>query len=129
MGSEVNPKVLQKAIVKTIKDNKYVKSLKMALTLSGVNPITYNKYFPKESEGREEVDMLILQNRAKIQLGLLTKWGNAKKSTPITDIALMKMVGSKEDVHRLNGTKSETTIKGKVEIPLFGDFDDKEKED
>lgn len=119
MGVEVNPKNIEKAVKDTLKKNKYITSLTDALLHAGIHRNTFRKYFPKGSEVSDEIQLEIYKNRSLVKVELKKKWG--KQSNPITQIALYKLLGTEDEVHRLNGTKTESVNKVIVEQPLFVD--------
>lgn len=48
----------------------------------------------------------IEENRISKKVSLLNNWIN-QEASPVLQIAAMKMISSKEEAHRLNGTKQE----------------------
>ncbi len=81
---------------------------------------TFYTFFPGDSDDLDTLKELINTNK-KVACGMMKrKW--IKSENPTLQIAAYKLMGEDEEVHRLNGSKTETTLKGDKDNPI--QFDD-----
>jgi len=77
---------------------------------------TFYSFFPGDSNDLDTLKELINTNK-KVACGMMKrKW--IKSENPTLQIAAYKLMGEEEEVHRLNGTKTETTLKGDKDHPI-----------
>lgn len=72
--------------------------------------------FPVGSNEMNEVKKLLASNRVKTTGTMIRKW--VTSDAPALQIGAMKILGTKKQAHALNGTKTETTLKGDKENPI-----------
>ena len=74
---------------------------------------TWREHFPLESEGYKKITQAIHLECVKIKSSIRAKW--YQKGSGPESIALYKLLGTEDEVHRLNGSrqeiKQETTYK------------------
>lgn len=75
---------------------------------------TFYQYFPFDSEELDELKALIEDNRISLKAAMRKKWFDS--DAPALQIGLMKLLGSDEEAHRLNGSKTES--KSIVQVDL-----------
>lgn len=81
---------------------------------------TFYRHFPPDSNEYNAIKEVLDENRVTIKSNMRKKW--YESDSPPLQIALMKMIATDEEAHRLNGTKQETTLKGDKDNPIA--FDD-----
>lgn len=69
---------------------------------------TFYEYFPLESEESEALKALIEQGKIDRKQGLREKWYEGENAT--TQVALYKLLGTDEEVSRLNGSKQDVRV-------------------
>ena len=81
--------------------------------------ISKNCFYDHLLHENDEIKKGLQENRIKMKLGLRTKWYNSDCST--REIALYKLLGTKDECHRLNGSKQEVdhTSGGKPISPVI----------
>jgi len=67
--------------------------------------IRTSTFYDKEMEKTEEIKDAILENRLKTARSMKAKWYKSKNAT--LQVALMKLICTEEEAHRLNGSKRE----------------------
>jgi len=69
---------------------------------------TYYQFFPLQSEQSEQLKALIEQGKIDRKQGLREKWYEGENAT--TQVALYKLLGTDEEVSRLNGSKQDVKL-------------------
>ncbi len=79
---------------------------------------TFYEYFPAPSEEMEAIKAVLDKNKVEVKSAMYNKWFKSDNAT--LQIALMKLIASEEEAHRLNGTKIETnnTHKGGINVDI-----------
>lgn len=74
---------------------------------------TFYQFFPIDSDEIDELKDLLNQNRVEIKVSMRSKWYKSENAT--LQLALMKLIGTDEEAHRLNGSsqKIDATTNGK----------------
>jgi len=92
----------------------------------GISRSTFYEHFPKESEGYNDLDRLLQENKISMKGGMRRKWYESDNAS--LQISLYKILGSEEEVQRLNGGKPEVveksvtiTVKSKEEAKELAD--------
>lgn len=65
---------------------------------------TFYDFFPPESDELNELKNLLDKNRISVKTSMRRKWQDAESAS--LQIALMKLICTDEEAHRLNGTKT-----------------------
>lgn len=81
---------------------------------------TFYRFFPTESNEYNSIKELLEENKITVKSNMRKKW--YESDNPSLQISLMKIIGTDEEAHRLNGSKQETTLKGDKDHPI--QFDD-----
>lgn len=63
---------------------------------------TFYEYFPAPSEEMEAIKAVLDKNKVEVKSAMYNKWFKSDNAT--LQIALMKLIASEEEAHRLNGT-------------------------
>ena len=66
---------------------------------------TFWEYFPDKSDEMDSIKEMLDKNRVEIKSSMRSKW--YKSDAPALQIALMKIISTDEEAHRLNGSKQE----------------------
>lgn len=66
---------------------------------------TFWEYFPDKSDEMDAIKEMLDKNRVEIKSSMRSKW--YKSDAPALQIALMKIISTDEEAHRLNGSKQE----------------------
>ena len=66
---------------------------------------TFWEYFPDKSDEMDTIKEMLDKNRVEIKSSMRSKW--YKSDAPALQIALMKIISTDEEAHRLNGSKQE----------------------
>src|SRR5574343_1691129 len=61
---------------------------------------TFYDYFPANSDELDELKELLNQNRTELKVSMRSKW--YKSNSPALQMALMKLIGNKEELKRLS---------------------------
>lgn len=69
---------------------------------------TFYEHFPNQSDTKKEIDSALEANRINTKVKMRKKWSDSDNAT--LQIALMKVICTDEEAHRLNGTKTEQKI-------------------
>ena len=74
---------------------------------------TFYELFPLGSNELNELKELLEKNRVEIKVSMRSKWYKSENAT--LQLALMKLIGTDEEAHRLNGSsqKIDATTNGK----------------
>jgi glycerophosphoryl diester phosphodiesterase len=74
---------------------------------------TFYDFFPDKSDELDTLKELLEQNRIEIKVSMRSKWYKSENAT--LQLALMKLIGTDEEAHRLNGSsqKIDATTNGK----------------
>lgn len=78
---------------------------------------TFYEYFPAPSEEMEAIKAVLDKNKVEVKSSMYNKW--FRSDNPTLQIALMKLIATDEEAHRLNGTKQQfdhTTKGEKINI-------------
>ena len=70
---------------------------------------TFWEYFPDKSDEMDSIKEMLDKNRVEIKSSMRSKW--YKSDAPALQIALMKIISTNEEAHRLNGSKQEIESK------------------
>jgi len=71
---------------------------------------TFYTLFPADSDKMNAIKETLDVNRVNTKVGMRKKWYDSDNAT--LQVALMKLISSEEEAHRLNGTKQEIEHKG-----------------
>lgn len=77
---------------------------------------TFYRHFPVESNEYNAIKEVLEENKITVKSNMRKKW--YESDNPSLQISLMKIIGTDEEAHRLNGSKQETTLKGDKENPI-----------
>lgn len=66
---------------------------------------TFYDYFPVDSNKLNSIKAILEKNRVDVKSAMYNKW--FKSDNPTLQIALMKLIASDEEAHRLNGTRQQ----------------------
>ncbi len=66
---------------------------------------TFYEYFPAPSEEMEAIKAVLNKNKIEVKSAMYNKW--FKSDNPTLQIALMKIISTDEEAHRLNGTRRQ----------------------
>lgn len=66
---------------------------------------TFWDYFPDKSDEMDTIKEMLDKNRVEVKSAMRSKW--YKSDAPALQIALMKIISTDEEAHRLNGSKQE----------------------
>lgn len=66
---------------------------------------TFYDHFPKESKEYKALAKMIDDNRIEIKTALRKKWYDSDNAS--LQMGLMKLIGSEDETHRLNGSRQE----------------------
>ena len=70
---------------------------------------TFWEYFPDKSDEMDTIKEMLDKNRVEIKSSMRSKW--YKSDAPALQIALMKIISTDEEAHRLNGSRQEIESK------------------
>lgn len=70
---------------------------------------TFYDHFPVESDELNLIKEALNQNRVEIKVSMRSKW--FKSDNPTLQVALMKIIATDEEAHRLNGSRQEVDVK------------------
>jgi len=114
-----NKKKILKQALELIKE-KQILDITELTALLPCHRATFYSFFPADSDELDNIKDLINTNKRIVCGSLKRKWIASENST--LQIAAYKLMGEDEEVHRLNGSKQETTLKGDKDHPI--QFDD-----
>jgi hypothetical protein len=88
-------------------------------SLLPISKKTFYEYFPIESNESNTIKEMLDKNRVEVKSAMRSKW--YKSDAPALQIALMKIISTDEEAHRLNGSRQEirndvTVTENKVTI-------------
>jgi len=123
------PEIYEKEIVEVIKRNNLFIIQDIFAFYTGIKS---SQFYNLGLEKSEEIKKAIDDNKIKTKQSMKKKW--FKSDNPTLQIGLMKLIGTEEEAHRLNGSKTQmdvTTQGDKISIshitPLtFVKTDDKD---
>ena len=73
---------------------------------------TFYDFFPPDSNELNAIKEMLDKNRVEIKSSMRSKW--YKSDAPALQIALMKIISTDEEAHRLNGSRTESTNKTEI---------------
>jgi len=82
---------------------------------------TFYEYFPIDSNESNALKELLETNKTKVKVAMRSKW--YKSDNPTLQVALMKIIATDDEAHRLNGSKSIVSLEG-GEKPIIISFED-----
>ena len=83
------------------------------------------EWYPAGSEQMDSIKEILNKNKIEIKVAMRKKWFKSESAT--LQVALMKLIGTDEEAHRLNGSRQE--IKTTELKPIFKQLDLSVKED
>ena len=83
------------------------------------------EWYPAGSEQMDSIKEILNKNKIEIKVAMRKKWFKSESAT--LQVALMKLIGTEEEAHRLNGSRQE--IKTTELKPIFKQLDLSVKED
>ena len=110
-----NKKKIYKLAISTIEEKECLDITELIISLP-CQRSTFYTFFPEDSDELDNLKELINVNKTKACGTLKRKW--IKSDNPTLNIAAYKLMGSDEEVHRLNGSRTETTLKGDKDNPI-----------
>ena len=69
---------------------------------------TFYDYFPVDSNESNSIKAILEKNRVDVKSAMYNKW--FKSDNPTLQIALMKLIATDEEAHRLNGTRQQLDL-------------------
>jgi len=78
------------------------------------NKDTFYRFFPTGSDEYDEIKEVLDRNKTNKKVSMRKKWFESDNAT--LQVALMKIIATNEEAHRLNGTKQENKITGNINI-------------
>jgi len=78
---------------------------------------TFYRYFDIKSNEYNDIKEILEDNKISIKSQMYNKWFESDNAT--LQIALMKLIATDEEAHRLNGSKSEVKVDGDINIPIM----------
>jgi predicted CopG family antitoxin len=82
---------------------------------------TFYEFFPDKSEESDVLKELLGKNKTEVKVSMRSKW--YKSDNPTLQVALMKIIATDDEAHRLNGSKSVLSLEG-GEKPIIISFED-----
>jgi len=82
---------------------------------------TFYEYFPIDSNESNALKELLETNKTNVKVAMRSKW--YKSDNPTLQVALMKIIATDDEAHRLNGSKSVLSLEG-GEKPIIISFED-----
>jgi len=73
---------------------------------------TFYNWFPEESDELDNIKELLHKNKVKTKAGMRRNW--LKSENPTLQVALMKLLATDEEAHRLNGTRQSIEHSGEM---------------
>ncbi len=79
---------------------------------------SFYSYFPADSDRMNTIKEILEKNKIEVKTAMYNKWFKSENAT--LQIALMKLIASDEEAHRLNGTRQyiDHTTKGETMPPI-----------
>lgn len=84
------------------------------IALLPVSKQTFYDFFKVNSDELDAIKDLLNKNKVEVKSSMRSKW--YKSDNPTLQLALMKLIGTEEEAHRLNGSNHK--ISGDKENPL-----------
>lgn len=103
MANDKN-KIFEQA--KTVAESKKLIWIEEVVAFLPISTTTFYEYFPAKSEESEAIKEIIANNRISLKAAMRKKWYDSEN--PTLQVSLMKLLGTEEETHRLNGSKTET---------------------
>ena len=97
----------EKEIIEVIKKNNLFIIQDIFAFYTGIKSA---QFYNLELEKSESIKKAIDDNKIKTKQSMKNKW--YKSDNPTLQVCLMKLIGTEEEAHRLNGTKQEFSHKG-----------------
>ena len=113
-----NKEDLYNSAIKLAKEKKCF-SVTDVYTLLPCSKSTFYDFFPVLSDELNNIKDIINKNRVEIKTAMRSKWFKSDNAT--LQVALMKLICTDEEAHRLNGSKQE--IKTTEMKPIFNGID------
>lgn len=110
-----NKKKIYKQALSIIQEKQCLDITELIALLPCQKSIFYT-FFPNDSEELDSIKELIGTNKRIVCGSLKRKWIQSENST--LQIAAYKLLGEEDEVHRLSGTRNETTLKGDKDHPI-----------
>src|SRR5210317_1390107 len=85
--------------------NKSIVFVEQLIAHLGISKPTFYDYFKVDTNDFNAIKQMLNDNRVNIYTKQLKKWADSDNAT--LQIGLMKLIGTDEMAHRLNGTKQE----------------------
>ena len=116
----------EKEIIKVIKVNNL---FTISSIFSFYTGIQSSQFYNLELEKSEYIKRAIDDNKVKTKQSMKNKWFKSDNAT--LQMGLMKMLGTEEEAHRLNGSKTQTdlNVKGNIEWKETKTYETDEKTD
>ncbi len=80
----------------------------------GISDSTFYEWWPKESSESKHLKELLDKNRTNTKVSLRKKWNDSDNAT--LQVALMKLIATDSEAHRLNGSNQKIEHSGEVNI-------------
>jgi len=110
-----NKKKIYKQALELIKEKECLDIAELIAFLP-CSKATFYIFFPKDSDELDLFKEMIDTYKTKACGFMKRKWMNSEN--PTLQVAAYKLMGKTQEVHRLNGTKQETTLKGDKDHPI-----------
>ena len=95
------------------------------VSLLALSKTTFYDFYPPDSNELNTIKEKLEYNRVEVKSSMRSKW--YKSEAPALQIALMKMIATDTEAHRLSGTRTENVnINKNTEIPDTKEDIDKE---
>ena len=101
-------KVFEKA-VKLAKEKKLF-FIEDIIALLVISKATFYDYFKVDSNELNTIKEILEENRVEVKSAMRSKWYKSDNAT--LQVALMKIIATDEEAHRLNGSKMDITTGG-----------------
>tara|TARA_R110000868_G_scaffold404612_1_gene682960 strand:- start:165 stop:530 length:366 start_codon:yes stop_codon:yes gene_type:complete len=77
---------------------------------------TFYDLFPDKSDELDTIKDLLSENKINMKVSMRSKW--YQSDNPTLQVALMKIISTDEEAHRLNGTKQEIRTEGDMNLNI-----------
>jgi len=109
---------LLKLALKAISENKLI-FISEVVAFLPCGKSAFYQIFSKDLPDREEIEMALIENRIRIKSSLRAKWYIS--DNPQLQIALMKLLGTEEELRRLSMAKIDSKAEVRVNLePITG---------
>ncbi len=105
-------KIMKTALEKIKKHNLFF--IEDVVAYIPISKTTFYEYYPNESDDYKKIVEALDENRVSTKVKMRKKWNDSEN--PTLQIGLMKLIANDQEAHRLNGTKTEVKVEGKVSI-------------